>query len=56
MQAYDVFGAAAKTHALKVVLNGTAVSGQTKSKVKTGVYLTTRLRSAPVACALLLFL
>jgi alcohol dehydrogenase len=31
--AYDVFGDAAKTHALKVVLNGTTVSGGTKSKV-----------------------
>jgi alcohol dehydrogenase len=33
MQAYDVFGAAAKTHALKVVLNGTPVPAETKSKV-----------------------
>jgi hypothetical protein len=33
MAAYDVFGDAAKTHALKVVLNGTAVSGRTKTKV-----------------------
>jgi alcohol dehydrogenase len=33
MAAYDVFGDAAKTHALKVVLNGTTVSGGTKSKV-----------------------
>jgi alcohol dehydrogenase len=33
MKAYDVFADAAKTHALKVVLTGTPVSGETKSKV-----------------------
>jgi alcohol dehydrogenase len=33
MEAYDVFGNAAKTGALKVVLNGTAVPAETKSKV-----------------------
>ena len=33
MEAYDVFADAAKTHALKVVLRGTAVSTGKKSKV-----------------------
>jgi alcohol dehydrogenase len=33
MKAYDVFGDAAKTHALKVVLTGTRVSNETKTKV-----------------------
>ncbi|HEV2027964.1 MAG TPA: zinc-dependent alcohol dehydrogenase family protein [Candidatus Dormibacteraeota bacterium] len=33
MKAYDVFGDAAKTHALKVVLTGARVSNETKSKV-----------------------
>ena len=33
MKAYDVFGDAAKTHALKVVLTGARVSKETKSKV-----------------------
>jgi len=33
MQAYDVFGEAAKTHALKVVLAGTKVSGESPNKV-----------------------
>ena len=33
MEAYDVFGNAAKTGALKVVLTGTAVPMETKSKV-----------------------
>jgi alcohol dehydrogenase len=33
MEAYDVFGNAAKTHALKVVLNGTPVSQTPKAKV-----------------------
>jgi hypothetical protein len=33
MKAYDVFGDAAKTHALKVVLEGTAVSTDTRTKV-----------------------
>jgi alcohol dehydrogenase len=33
MEAYDVFADAAKTHALKVVLKGTAVSTETKLKV-----------------------
>jgi alcohol dehydrogenase len=33
MEAYDVFGSAAKTGALKVVLNGTAVPAETRSKV-----------------------
>ena len=32
MEAYDVFGDAAKTHALKVVLKGTAVSAETTAK------------------------
>src|SRR6202022_1181804 len=35
MKAYDVFGDAAKTHALKVVLNGTAVAAEKKSAVAT---------------------
>jgi len=33
MKAYDVFSEAAKTHALKVVLVGTPVTTETKSKV-----------------------
>jgi len=33
MKAYDVFAEAAQTHALKVVLNGTPVSHETKQKV-----------------------
>jgi hypothetical protein len=33
MEAYDVFGNAAKTHALKVVLEGTAVLNKKSSKV-----------------------
>jgi alcohol dehydrogenase len=33
MEAYDVFADAAKTHALKVVLTGTAVPVETKPKV-----------------------
>jgi alcohol dehydrogenase len=33
MKAYDVFGDAAKTHALKVVLTGTRVAGDSKSRV-----------------------
>jgi alcohol dehydrogenase len=33
MKAYDVFSDAAKTHALKVVLSGTPVTTETKSKV-----------------------
>ena len=33
MKAYDVFADAAKTHALKVVLTGTPVSGDVKWKV-----------------------
>jgi alcohol dehydrogenase len=36
MKAYDVFGAAAETHALKVVLEGTVVSAETKSKIAAG--------------------
>jgi alcohol dehydrogenase len=34
MEAYDVFGDAAKTHALKVVLNGTPVPADTHTKVR----------------------
>jgi len=34
MEAYDVFSMAAKTHALKVVLKGTAVPADKKSKVE----------------------
>src|ERR1700681_3842206 len=34
MEAYDVFADAAKTHALKVVLTGTPVTGRTKSTVR----------------------
>jgi alcohol dehydrogenase len=33
MKAYDVFGDAANTHALKVVLEGTKVSGEANSKI-----------------------
>jgi hypothetical protein len=33
MEAYEVFGNAAKTNALKVVLNGTPVSHAPKAKV-----------------------
>jgi hypothetical protein len=33
MAAYDVFADAPKTHALKVVLKGTAMTAGTKSKV-----------------------
>jgi hypothetical protein len=33
MHAYGVFGAAVKSHALKVVLSGTPVPTETKSKV-----------------------
>jgi alcohol dehydrogenase len=33
MKAYDVFGDAAKTHALKVVLTGARVANETKTKV-----------------------
>jgi alcohol dehydrogenase len=36
MKAYDVFGDAAKTHALKVVLEGSKVAPETKSKVLAG--------------------
>jgi len=33
MKAYDAFGDAAKTHALKVVLKGTRVAGDSESRV-----------------------
>jgi alcohol dehydrogenase len=36
MEAYDVFGDAAKTHALKVVLKGAEVSTENKAKVAVG--------------------
>jgi alcohol dehydrogenase len=37
MKAYDIFGDAAKTHALKVVLTGTRVSNETKRTIAAAV-------------------